>query len=483
MSKVRGVMMQFFHWNLPNDGNLWKELITKAKELYESGITALWLPPAYKGWQGMNDVGYGVYDLYDLGEFEQKGCVKTKYGSKQEFLDAVKASQEAGLQVYADVVFNHKMGADKQERVSVIHVNYENRNEVVGDWHERDLWTHYTFEGRGKKYSDMEWHWWHFDASKEHGIIYKMKDKQFETHVDSENVNYDFLMGCDLDMNNEEALKDLYHWGEWFYDMTKVDGFRIDAIKHIRSFFFNGWLDHLRKYTGKEMFAVGEYWSSDLNRLKKYIHDTEGKMAIFDVPLHYNFHEASIKGRDYDLRRIFDNTLVQFAPTLAVTLVDNHDTQPLQSLESLVEAWFKPLAYAFILLRTDGYPCVFYADYYGAQYKGSKNHNEYDILMHSHKWMIDLFLDARSKYTFGIRRDFFETRNCIGWTFEGEEGGKSMAVIISNAEEASLWMETGKENAVYKDITNHIDKKITTNEFGWAPFSCKSGSVSLWIEE
>jgi len=157
--------------------------------------------------------------------------------------------------------------------------------------------------------------------------------------------------------------------------------------------------------------------------------------------------------------------------------------QPLQSLESLVEAWFKPLAYAFILLRTDGYPCVFYADYYGAQYKGSKNHNEYDILMHSHKWMIDLFLDARSKYTFGIRRDFFETRNCIGWTFEGEEGGKSMAVIISNAEEASLWMETGKENAVYKDITNHIDKKITTNEFGWAPFSCKSGSVSLWIEE
>jgi hypothetical protein len=40
----------------------------------------------------------------------------------------------------------------------------------------------------------------------------------------------------------------------------------------------------------------------------------------------------------------------------AVTLVDNHDTQPLQALEAPVEDWFKPIAYAFILLRKDGYP-------------------------------------------------------------------------------------------------------------------------------
>ena len=43
------------------------------------GVTALWLPPAYKGAGGDKDVGYGVYDLYDLGEFNQKGSVPTKY--------------------------------------------------------------------------------------------------------------------------------------------------------------------------------------------------------------------------------------------------------------------------------------------------------------------------------------------------------------------------------------------------------------------
>ena len=30
-----------------------------------------------------------------------------------------------------------------------------------------------------------------------------------------------------------------------------------------------------------------------------------------------------------------------------------------QSLESVVSPWFKPLAYAFILTRAEGYPSVF----------------------------------------------------------------------------------------------------------------------------
>ena len=44
---------------------------------------------AYKGARGINDVGYSVYDLYDLGEFNQKGTVETKYGSKDEYLSAI----------------------------------------------------------------------------------------------------------------------------------------------------------------------------------------------------------------------------------------------------------------------------------------------------------------------------------------------------------------------------------------------------------
>ena len=34
-----------------------------------------------------------------------------------------------------------------------------------------------------------------------------------------------------------------------------------------------------------------------------------------------------------------------------------------QALESFIESWFKPSAYAIILLRNAGYPCIFYGDY------------------------------------------------------------------------------------------------------------------------
>ena len=73
-------MMQYFEWYLPNDGLWWKRCAAKAENLSSLGITQVWLPPAYKG-TSQEDVGYGVYDMYDLGEFDQKGTVRTKYGT------------------------------------------------------------------------------------------------------------------------------------------------------------------------------------------------------------------------------------------------------------------------------------------------------------------------------------------------------------------------------------------------------------------
>lgn len=72
LAAENGTMMQYFHWYVPNDGTLWTQVENNAPTLAENGFTALWLPPAYKGAGGSNDVGYGVYDMYDLGEFDQK---------------------------------------------------------------------------------------------------------------------------------------------------------------------------------------------------------------------------------------------------------------------------------------------------------------------------------------------------------------------------------------------------------------------------
>jgi alpha-amylase len=489
VSAPNGVMMQYFHWYNPDDGQLWNQLAKSAEDLAKVGVTSLWLPPAYKGTGGGMDVGYGVYDLFDLGEFDQKGSIRTKYGTKEEYLRAIKAAQAVGIRIYADAVFNHKLGADEEEECQATPFDQDNRNECIGEYQTIKAWTHFTFPGRGDKYSSMQWHWWHFDAidynayNSDENAIYLLKGKDFDRNVDLEKGNFDYLMGCDLDMDHPEVVGELKYWGEWYLDTTGVDGFRFDAVKHVSAEFFQQWLDHLCHHTERDIFGVGEYWSYDIEALHSFIESTNGRVTLFDAPLHLNFHLASKAGNSYDMRQIFDNTLVQDQPTLAVTLVENHDSQPLQSLESVVEAWFKPLAYALILLRSQGYPCIFYADYYGAHYKDSGNDgNECEIWLDSHRDILDQMLFVRQTYAYGEQYDYFDHANTIGWTRLGDEahpGG--MAVVLSNGDAGNKSMEVGQPNKVYQDITGHISESVTTNDKGWAEFCCEAGSVSVWV--
>jgi len=113
-----GVMLQAFYWDCPTAENRehewWVYINSKLPAIADAGFTALWLPPANKAasWKSM---GYDPYDYYDLGEFDQKGGVPTWFGSKAELLDLIQSSHAAGLQVYADLVFNHNSGGDAQE--------------------------------------------------------------------------------------------------------------------------------------------------------------------------------------------------------------------------------------------------------------------------------------------------------------------------------------------------------------------------------
>ena len=129
---TNGTLMQYFYWDYPADGALWSELIRNAADLAASGVTALWLPSPCKAERGSQDVGYGIYDLFDIGEFDQKGSVRTKYGTRQELEAAIQAAHAAELQIYLDVVFNHKAGADHTEVVMGTPVSHDNRNIEIG---------------------------------------------------------------------------------------------------------------------------------------------------------------------------------------------------------------------------------------------------------------------------------------------------------------------------------------------------------------
>jgi alpha-amylase len=110
------VMMQAFYWKIPVDtthknGFWWDMLRLKLPELKSAGITAIWLPPPYKGNWGIQDMGYGAYDLYDLGAYNQKGSTETHFGSKNELISLINSCHQLPrMDVYADAVLNHDYG-------------------------------------------------------------------------------------------------------------------------------------------------------------------------------------------------------------------------------------------------------------------------------------------------------------------------------------------------------------------------------------
>ena len=267
------VLLQAFAWDLNADASHWRLLADNAQLLADSGVTAAWLPPAYKGHTGIEDVGYGVYDLYDLGEFDQKGSIPTKYGTKDEYLAAVDALHSAGISVVADIVLNHRMGADELENVKAMQVDPYDRRRIIGGPEDIRVWTRFTFPGRNGKYSDFIWDHTCFkavdwDDARQQTGLWLFEGKSWNQNVDDELGNYDYLMGCDVHVSDPKVHEELDTWGRWYVQTTGIDGLRLDALKHVGADFFALWLPKLRQRTGKALPAVGEYLSRDVNVLR-----------------------------------------------------------------------------------------------------------------------------------------------------------------------------------------------------------------------
>ena len=475
---LNGVMLQYFEWELPNDCGLWRKAARDALQLRRMGFTALWLPPAYKGNGGVNDVGYGVYDTYDLGEFDQKGTVRTKYGTRAEYLAAIRMLHLADLQVLPDIVLNHRMGADESEAVTVHCDNPDDRSQTDTPEIPAVIFTRFTFPGRARKYSDFIWTHECFsgvdwnEATRRPGL-YRIDGKTWQQDVDKERGNYDYLMGADVDTDSPAVREELSRWGHWYIDATELDGFRLDAVKHISASFYKAWLADMRAYAGRELFAVGEYWHRDINVLLGYLQEVDFGMSLFDVPLHQHFHEISRGNGQFDMSRLFEGTLVNARPDLAVTFVDNHDTQPGQSLESWVDGWFKAAAYGLILLRAYGYPCVFYGDLYGIPSRRIGTVSE-----------LGLLLKVRRYNAFGEERDYFDHPNIIGFTREGLRTcpGSGLAFLCSDGPggEKRMYVGTYYAGTTFRCVLGGQRSVVIDGE-GCGVFSVGGGGASLYV--
>lgn len=469
---MKETMLQFFQWYTRADGFQYTRLRRWAPKLGQLGYTMIWLPPAYKGASGKKDNGYAPYDLYDIGEFNQKGSIRTKYGNVKQYKAAIDACHKASIQVIADIVFNHRMGADEEEVVLVRNVDPQNRTVFLTAPYPTKLYTRFLFANRKGKYSPLIWDASYFKATdrnqKNQYQILLFEGKKWDEKVSKEQGNFDFIMGLDVDTLNPKVKDALETWGIWYTNRFTLDGYRLDAIKSIDATFFTEWLSTMHAKTTVGPFSVGEYWSASLEELKGYLAACNYCMRLFDVPLHYNLHNASCSSGNYDVRTLFNGTLSQAMPDYAVAFVDNHDTQPTQALESWVMDWFKTSAYALILLGECQVPCVFLGDVQGI----SKTKNPPVPLLNEMVWIRNHLLEG--PYANLCDQD---PQKCC-WMMLGPHpvlvlftiGGPKTRTVRFPQYAGCSFVDITRENQIV-----HLDEK------GIGTFDCLGGCCSIYL--
>ena len=121
-------LFQAWEWNVPADQKHYQRLIDSLDAYKHIGLSTIWLPPACKASGGATGNGYDIYDLYDLGEFDQKGSVPTKFGHKDDLLRLRDKANDLKIGLLFDAVLNHKAGADHKESCKVVEVDNDGQS-------------------------------------------------------------------------------------------------------------------------------------------------------------------------------------------------------------------------------------------------------------------------------------------------------------------------------------------------------------------
>jgi alpha-amylase len=279
------VIFQAFYWDV-DPGGIWYDRIRdEAPGLKAAGFTHFWFPPPTKGAGGGYSMGYDLYDNYDLGQYDQKGTVETRFGSLAELQAAAAACEN----VLLDLVANHMDGAEAEEQDS----------------------------------GDGNWYWQKFNYV--HGLFPKSTSDFHPGNPDDCDLcnGNDYILGQDVCHNNPYMFNGQLAWAQWMKDtIGNVSGFRLDAVKHF------SW--EMSKQFGTVGDCIGEFWDSQQEIF--YWMDYTGNYA-FDFPLFYTMKDSNAAALDG----------AGLTSAKGISFVANHDTER----DSWISQ--KSRAYGFIL--------------------------------------------------------------------------------------------------------------------------------------
>lgn len=271
----------------------WNTVRYRMPDVFMAGYGGVWLPPPTKGQSGSSSIGYDLFDRFDLGS----NTAPTQYGTEDDFRLMADAFHAANVEVYVDWLMNHNATKDNSTPGFLAQGGYPGfvlevpEVDPYGDFHE--YYWHET------------WGCWYSQSTNPGDSCYNLyegrlvglidiaqeKDYPYIRHpvtqgdpdnipagttynkVDADNAGfypdsdltpdvftnpgtnrnpgstpytiYPFNSGDPLqgDAVVENARELLMRSTQWMLEELGVDGFRLDAAKHIPTDFWDTYWD------------------------------------------------------------------------------------------------------------------------------------------------------------------------------------------------------------------------------------------------
>lgn len=333
-------------------------ITSKLDYLSGLGITTLWLSPIHPS---------PSYHKYDVTDFY---CVHPDYGNIEDLKDLILEAHKKNIKIIIDLVLNH---------CSKEHPWFQSA--ISGDAKYKDYFVWSTLEETEAKGSLIK----EKTGDSDNELQWNKVENQDELYF-----SYFWEGMPDLNYDNEHVKEEAFKIGLYWLSEIGVDGFRLDAAKHIfpdnRE---NDTLEFWRTFKSKmqavnsDVILLGEVWS-DIHNQASY---TKSFSSLFNFDLSYSILEtikqkkilgASVYSDSWKLHErlslvdiiktskdIFNTYNSDFFSTI---FLSNHDQERTQSFLENDED--KAKLAACILLTLPGCPCIYYGEELGM--KGKK---------------------------------------------------------------------------------------------------------------
>ncbi len=339
-------------------------MTSKLPYLETLGVEAIWLMPI------MPSPSYHKYDVVDYYD------VHPDYGTMEDFKTFVKEAHQRNIRVVIDLVINHS--SSKHDWFVEASKGTDNAYREYYVWADKDS----IAEEIAKKEISMDsdnitqWHAVNGDTTSEH--------------------YYGFFNGGmpDLNFDSPKLRAEVYKIGAFWLQEVGVDGFRLDAAKHIypddraedNHAFWEEFINEMRQYN-PNVYTVGEVWDKS-DKVAPY---AKGFSALFNFDLAFSIlasvqNETSsavkiegptwkpIQNKSFIDGYLENNQLYTSVNKdfFSANFLSNHDQNRVMSvLNGDIQ---KAKLAASILLTLPGQPYIYYGEEIGMEGKKPDEH-------------------------------------------------------------------------------------------------------------